>query len=286
MQLRRARFALAADAPTFAGLTDGHSSPRGSEPMFLANYAHWIAIGLIFAMIGCMYAGWRMGRTLTGEPTRPANVGTIDGAVFALLGLLIAFTFSNGISRFDERRNLIVEEANNIGTAYLRIALLPQDAQPEMRNLFRSYLDSRLAAYRHIPDLKAAKTELDRGAEIQQRIWRHAIDHCKDQPPSCMMLLVPALNAMIDITTTRTMASQFHPPIIVFVLLIVFSLVAALVAGHGMAGPAPSWLHISAFSLALAMTVYVILDVEYPRRGFIRIDQTDQVLVDLRTSMN
>lgn len=254
--------------------------------MFLATYAHWIAVGLIFAMIGSMYTGWRVGKKSKGEPTRPANVGTIEGAVFALLGLLIAFTFSNGISRFEDRRNLIVEEANHIGTAYLRIALLPQEAQPEMRNLFRSYLDSRLEVYRHIPDLKAAKTELDRGAQIQQRIWRHAIDQCKDQPATCMMLLLPALNSMIDITTTRTMLSQFHPPIIIFILLIAFSLVAAFVAGYGMAGPVPSWVHIIAFSLAMAMTVYVILDVEYPRLGFIRIDQTDQVLVDLRRSMN
>ncbi len=254
--------------------------------MFLATHATWIAVGLMFATIGAMYAGWRIGKKLKGEPTRPANVAAIEGAVFALLGLLIAFTSSNGISRFDYRRSLIVEEANHIGTAYLRIELLPQEAQPEMRNLFRSYLDSRLEVYRHIPDLQAAKPELDRGAQIQQRIWRHAVDQCKDQSTPCMMLLLPALNSMIDITTTRTMASQFHPPIIVFILLMVFSLVAALVAGYGMAGPAPSWLHIIAFSLAMAMTVYVILDVEYPRLGLIRIDQTDQVLVDLRRSMN
>ena len=80
--------------------------------------------------------------------------------------------------------------------------------------------------------------------------------------------------------------SQFHPPMIVFILLIIFSLVAALLAGYGMAGATPSWLHIIAFSLAMAMTVYVILDVEYPRIGFIRIEHADQVLIDLRNSMN
>lgn len=254
--------------------------------MFLAIYAPWIAVGMILAMIGFMYVGWRIGKKTREESTRPANVGAIEGSIFALLGLLIAFTFSAGISRFEDRRNLIVEEANHVGTAYLRIALLPQEAQPEMRNLFRSYLDSRLEVYRHIPDLNAARAELERGAQIQQRIWNHATDHCKSQPAPCAMLLLPALNAMIDVTTTRTMASQFHPPTIVFILLIVFSLVAALVAGYGMAGRAPSWLHIIAFSLSMAMTVYVILDVEYPRLGFIRIDQADQVLIDLRRSMN
>ena len=73
---------------------------------------------------------------------------------------------------------------------------------------------------------------------------------------------------------------------IIFILLIVFSLVAALLAGYEMAEGSRSWVHIIGFSLVLAMTVYVILDVEYPRIGFIRIDQTDQVLTDLRKSMN
>jgi hypothetical protein len=253
--------------------------------MFLATYAAWIALGLILAMIGLMHTGWRIGKKFKDESTKPANVGAIEGAIFALLGLLIAFTFSNGISRFEDRRKLIVEEANNIGTAFLRIDLLPPEAQPEMRNLFRSYLDSRLAAYRHIPDLKAAKTDLDRGNQLQQQIWSHAVNRCTGQPTPCPMLL-PALNSMIDITRTRTMMSQFHPPMIVFILLIVFSLVAALLAGYNMAGGSRSWVHIIGFSLAMAMTVYVILDVEYPRIGFIRINQADQVLIDLRKSMN
>jgi len=102
--------------------------------MFLATYAALIALGLILAMIGLMQIGWRIGKKFKVESAKPANVGAIQAAMFALLGLLIAFTFSNGISRFDDRRELIVEEVNYIGTAYLRIDLLPQEAQPEMRN--------------------------------------------------------------------------------------------------------------------------------------------------------
>src|SRR5215211_1061516 len=157
--------------------------------MFLATYATLIALGLILAMIVLMQIGWRIGKKFKDKSAKPANVGAIQGAIFALLGLLIAFTFANGISRFDDRRKLIVEEANDIGTAFLRVDLLPQEAQPEMRNLFRSYLDSRLAAYRHIPDLKAAKTELDRGNQLQQQIWSHAVNHCQVQPTPCAMLL-------------------------------------------------------------------------------------------------
>jgi len=254
--------------------------------MFLAKYATGIAVGLIVAMVVVMYTGWRIGNKAKAESTKPANVGAIEGAVFALLGLLIAFTFSTGLSRFEDRRSLIVQEANDIGTAFLRIDLLPPEAQPAMRGFFRDYLDARLRVYRHIPDLAAAKLDLERGAELQQSIWSHAVVNCKGQPTSCTMLLLPALNSMFDTATTRTMMSQFHPPMIVFILLIVFGLAAALLAGYGMTGTTPSWVHILAFSLAMAMTVYVILDVEYPRIGFIRIDQTDQVLIDLRKSMN
>jgi hypothetical protein len=179
-----------------------------------------------------------------------------------------------------------VQEANDIGTAFLRIDLLPPEAQPEMRHLFRDYLDARLAAYRNIPDLAAAQADLDQGNRLQQQIWSYGVNHCKGEAPSCATLLLPAINSVIDISSTRTMMSQFHPPTIIFVLLIAFSLAAALLAGHEMAEGSRSWVHIIRFSVAMAMTVYVILDVEYPRIGFIRIDKTDQILMDLRKGMN
>src|ERR1044072_5342352 len=153
--------------------------------MYLATYATWIALGLIVALIGLMQIGWRIGKKFKDGSTKQGNVGAIQGAIFALLGLLVAFTFSNGISRFDDRRKLIVEEANSIGTAFFRIDLLPPEAQPEMRKLFGSYLDSRLAAYRHIPDLQAAKTELELGNQLQHQIWSHAVNHCNGQPTPC-----------------------------------------------------------------------------------------------------
>jgi hypothetical protein len=101
------------------------------------------------------------------------------------------------------------------------------------------------------------------------------------------MLLLPALNAMIDITTTRTEAARMHPPTVVFVLLGVLALACALFAGYDMAvrrrlNP----LHSLAFALVLSVTVYVIVDLEYPRVGLIRVTDSDQVLSDLRKSMD
>lgn len=190
------------------------------------------------------------------------------------------------MSRLDARRQLIVEETNAIGTAYLRLHLLPASAQPGMRDKFRRYVDSRLAAYQKFPDIVAAKAELAKSNMMQEEIWQQAVtaSRAADAHPDAGKLLLPALNEMIDITTTRTMATQMHPPSILFVLLFGLSFASALLAGYGMAGGKyRSWLHSLCF--ALAVGVYVILDIEYPRFGAIRIDAFDQTLLDLRDSM-
>src|SRR6185436_17454554 len=101
--------------------------------------------------------GRRVGaRRLALDPEgAKASTWAIDGAVFGLLGLLIAFTFSGAAARFDTRRQMIVEEANAIGTAWLRLDLLPAGVQPALRDKFRQYLDARLAVFRMIPDFDA-----------------------------------------------------------------------------------------------------------------------------------
>jgi hypothetical protein len=139
-----------------------------------------------------------------------------------------------------------------------------------------------------MPDLLAAKNELTRANDLQTEIWRQAIAAVRAEgaPVQTAMLVLPSLNSMIDIASTRTMAAQMHPPTIVFVLLFVLPLVCALLAGYGMVGKSRSWLHILCFVFVTAVTVYVTLDIEYPRLGFIRVDEFDQALVDLRNNMN
>jgi hypothetical protein len=243
-----------------------------------------LAAGLLLAMLACLEIGHRLGRRRAAQAPEGAGAGVVDGAIFALLGLLIAFTFSGAASRFDQRRALIVEEANAIGTAYLRVDLVPAAAQGELRESFRRYLDARLAAYRAIPDLDKVNAELARAGRLQQEIWTKAVVASAGSPAA--VLVLPALNQMIDITTTRTMAGQTHPPAIIFALLFGLALLSALLAGHAMGlANRRNWLHTATFAVALAGAVYVIIDIEYPRVGLIRVDAFDAVLVELRESM-
>jgi hypothetical protein len=261
-----------------------------ATPFNFTFVALFIFVTIFASTLIVLEVGRRIGvrrRALDPEGAA-AGLGAIEGAVFGLMGLLLAFTFSGAASRFDARRQLIVEETNAIGTAYLRLDLLPPSYQPKLRDDFRAYLDARLSVYRKLPDLEAAKTELSKATALQGQIWSQAVAACKEvNSPPVTSLLLSSLNEMIDITTTRTVAGQTHPPAIVFVMLFLLLLASSLLAGYGTsAGKVHSWLHTVGFAFIMALAVYVILDIEFPRLGFVRIDYIDQILQDVRNSMN
>ena len=245
--------------------------------------------GMFLAMLLLLEAGRRLGeRHFARDPEAAKAGGAVEGAVFGLMALLIAFTFSGAAARFDVRRALVVEEANDIGTAWLRLDLLPVAAQPPLREKFRQYVDARLAFYGKLPAVESASADLVRSTALQAEIWREAVAGCRDASSSTApMLLLPALNQMIDITTTRTMAAQTHAPLLIYAMLGLLVLAGSLLAGYGMAsGKTRDWFRVGAFALIMALAIYVILDFEFPRLGLIRVNAFDQVLVNLRQSMN
>lgn len=256
----------------------------GDELLALALVA-----GLFVAMIGCLEFGRLLGARARGRNGGPAQgVGTIDAALFALLGLLIAFTFSGAATRFEARRDLIRDEANAISTAWLRIDLVPAAAQPALRDDFRVYMDARLAVYGRVTDPVATAAAVQRVGTAQQRLWRHAVTGAATATgPQATTLLLPAINAMFDMATTRMVAAQAHPPRIIYFLLGFLALACSMTAGFGMAGASRQreWLHVLAFALSIALTLYVILDLEYPRIGLFTISHADQILRDVRAGM-
>ena len=245
-------------------------------------------VGLLFlGMLVCLEIGLRLGRRTKVAEGAKQGLGIIEGAMFTLLGLLVAFTFSGAAERFEGRRHLIVEEANDIGTAYLRVDLLPADAQPEIRDLFQRYVDSRIETYRGFRDRAKAQQDIAKSQALQNELWQKSVAAAaRSNNAAATMLLLPALNAMIDITTTRIAATENHPPAVIFAMLAAVALVSALAAGFEMGGSANrSWLHIVGYALILSVSVYVIIDLEFPRRGLIRVDAFDHYITDVRSSM-
>lgn len=240
---------------------------------------------MLFMEIGRRIGVARLARKSEGQAK---GIGPSEGAIFGLLGLVIAFTFSGAAGRFDDRRSLITEEANSIGTAWLRIDLLPREVQPEMRDLFRRYLDARLETYALARDESALKVKITESTALQEEIWKLAVANLQKPGAavSAPMLLPQALNAMIDIMTSRLAATRNHPPQIIFLLLPALILIGAMLVGFDMSpNKSRQWLHMAAFAAVMSIVVYVIIDIEFPRLGLIRVDAADQLLLELRQSM-
>jgi uncharacterized membrane protein YedE/YeeE len=217
-----------------------------------AHMAVALSVGVFVGMVVCLEVGYRLGRR-SSENRELAHEGirAIEASVFALLGLLLGFSFAGGTSRLDTQRQLIIEEANAIGTAYLRLDTLAAHDQPEMRRFFREYLEARLRVYQKLPDLRGAELELTHAGQIQQRIWSQAV-----------------------------IASR------IFALLMSVALLSGLLAGYAMAKRrSRSSLHMLVYALVVACTIYAVVDLDYPRSGWIRLDVADNALAKLRDSI-
>ncbi|HYR84190.1 MAG TPA: DUF4239 domain-containing protein [Terriglobia bacterium] len=243
---------------------------------------------LLVGIVALLELGRRMGlRDLAGPLQGQSGTGAVDAAVFGLMGLLIAFTFSGAASRWEVRRTLIVQEANAISTAYLRLDLLPSSSQTTLRDTFRRYVRSRLAIYQKIPDIDAARAELEQSHTLQNEIWQQAVAAAKQaDSPAVLTLVLQPINEMIDITDTRTAALQAHLPFVIFLMLAVTVLASSMLAGYNMGGSGKrSWMHVISYALLVCSAVYLVLELEYPRLGLVRIDGADQILAQTLEGM-
>ena len=249
-----------------------------------------IALLIVLILLGGMFllieVGFRIGTRHRAEGGSIEGLGALEGGVLGLMSLMLAFSFSGAADRFNDRRALIVEESNELGTAWLRLDLVPAAVQPAIKDSFRSYVDARIQAYRALPDYEAAMSALNRANALQQVIWRMAIDATKDGWAPAATVLLPSLNSTFDIGNTRLWATRMHPPFILHGLLLLLVLLGALLAGYSMSrGGRRRWSHTTIFVFMVVVTVWLIVDLEYPRLGVIQVRDFDQAIVDVRATM-
>lgn len=240
-----------------------------------------VAAGLFGLLLVSLEAGFRTGRRARRDqdPGESSQVGAIQGAVLGLLGLLLAFSFGAAGTRFLERQDLIVQEANAIGTAFLRADLLGEPERSELRAALERYTEHRLAATKNLrsglpPETRA---EIDR---LHARIWSAAIAGVTARPASQLAVLAP-VNEVIDLHATRIAAARKHLPPLVMGLLIVCSALAVGVIGYGcgLGGGRRTPLTV-ALAVLIATGLWVTIDLDHPRAGLIRL--SDAPLEDLR----
>ena len=249
---------------------------------------------LILAVFGgtiaCHEVGRRIGlRRLAADPDgAKAGIGTLETAAFGLVGLLTAFTFSAAAERFERRIQLILDETNAIGSAYSCLDLVPPESRPSLQRKFKAYFDSRLRTYQLHHDAKAAHAEHVASDVLWQDLWDEAIVATRSTGnQTAAMILLPQLNTMNDVAAARTLALMTHHPPAVLALLAGLSLLTGLFAGYSsVPGKTRNWMHIGGLALILSLAFYIIIDLDHPRAGLIRVDFADRMLTDLRRSMN
>jgi len=171
-------------------------------------------LGVAFGIAGELgyRLGWR-GRAAHGEPARP-QIRSIQAAILGLLSLLLGFTFAMAVSRFEYRKQMVVEESNAIGTAALRAQFLPATNETEVEAIFRRYVEIRLDAVLRTVELSPARRQLDAETELlQARLWKMASAAAEADPRSVPLgLFTHAVNQVIDIKMKRDIAVANHVP--------------------------------------------------------------------------
>jgi hypothetical protein len=200
----------------------------------------------------------------------------------------VAFAFSGAYERFENRKVHILEEANFIDTAYKRIDLLAPATQPEIRQSFREYVDAHLAIYKAAASFKLFRKDYFNARDIEDKLWTQTIAALKvTNDSSATQLFIPAVNNMFETENTGLEMTRVHPPLAIFGLLIGLAILSGFLAGYSTAdSESRISLHILCYVAITAFTIYVIIDLEFPRVGLIRVDNFDEILILVRDHMH
>jgi hypothetical protein len=229
--------------------------------------------GLVAATGGALWLGrgWgaRQRRRHTGDE---GQYEVVQGATLALLGLLLGFSFSGASSRFIERQDLIVREANAIGTAYLRADLLLAGERDQLRSALRTYAGMRLALVQGEATGRGAADAHREVVAQQMAIWGIVMRGIEQRPGVALVMVTP-INELIDLLAIRDAASRRHVPIPVMVTLWVCATVSLGSVGFGI-GRAGRTIGTQAVLLGVLIcaSIAVTIDLDYPLRGFIQLD--------------
>jgi hypothetical protein len=248
-----------------------------------------LAAGLFLAMLLLVEIGWRIGfrhRTTRGREAG-AGVGVVDNAVYGLFGLLMGFAFNGAAGRFQDRRELIVNEASTMSTAWQRVDLIPEERQDSLRLPFRRYVDAVIAVYAS-DDFEELAHNRAKSVNAEQDLWRGSIAGCRGvTETNACNLLISAVNQMFDAVELERVARRMHPPNIIYVMLAIAALACALLGGYGLGvADERGWIYVLSLCSIVTITFFVIVELDYPRLGLIRVDSFDLLLREFRTTMH
>ena len=248
-----------------------------SIPLLLIILALFISILLFY------FLGSKIGKyiKLHHPDTKAEGIGPLEGALLGLLSLLLSFTFGLSASRYDARRALIVNEANDIGTVILLSDMYADSLRTQFRKDLKEYVEIRIAYYRATAD-KAIDKERFKAEVISARVWERAMALSRKSPDIVRdNQMIPAINKMLDIVTSRDAGRSATVPDLIIYLLICLTLLGSFIVGYGKKEKKNDWIIIMLYSIMTVMTIFTILDLDQPRRGSIQTGTPHEKIIEL-----
>ncbi len=210
----------------------------------------------------------------------PGGLGPMEGALLGLISLLLSFTFSKSASNYDQRRKLVVEEMNDIGTVLLRSDLYIDSLRTEFRADLKDYIAARIDYY-EAEDDERINNALQHAEVLSQKIWMRASQAAQQPGDVKSMQMIPAVNSMMDIVSRREEARQAHTPDIIIALLFILIWAGSFMVGFAARTKKAEWIILCIYSLMTVITTYVILDLDRPRKGMINTHAIHQNMTHL-----
>ncbi len=247
-----------------------------------------LCTALLVLLLASIEAGHATGRRVREDDWEASSSAflTLASAAMALLGLLLAFSFSMAVARFEARQAVILKEANIIGTTYLRADFLQPELAAQLKSALRGFTDERIAYHLTLHDSPERQASMSRAQAIQAQLWMTVTPVENYQEPKAMRLslLVASVNDLIDVTAERQFVLDNRVPQAVIWMVFAVTLVAGAMGGFAFGAKRQrNWLAVAGFALMISIVVYTILDLDRPRRGLIQVDQ--KPMLDLKASL-
>jgi hypothetical protein len=257
---------------------------RPLQLIFATEWHVFVIIGIL--LIGVAELGFRIGHRLHAErdEARTGQISGVQGAILGILGLLLGFTFAMAVSRYEIRRELVVTEANAIGTTYLRADFLPESHREAVKDLLRQYVEVRLQLQPTGAGTASVEPEIRWSAELEAELWKHTRAVAAEVPTPITATFVTTLNEMIDTDAERLASVRYRIPGAVWLLLLLVAAFGCFTSGYRSgANGARSGFTGAVLPLLITIVVVLIFDLMHPKGGAIGISQ--QPLLDLKASI-
>ena len=213
------------------------------------------------------------------------NVGAIEGSLLGLMGLLLAFSFGAAASKYDIKRELIMQESNNIGTAILRCDLYPDSLRNILRANFKEYVETRIAYY-EAADSESKNTEaLQKGSDYSKKIWQLVANDSQNPGSNVRAIqMIPAVNSVIDIASTREATRTAKIPSVILFMLFLLMISSGFLVGYGQKSKKRNHVMTVAFAMMTTLALYLVIELDRPRHGIINLDSVEKQIIDLRSN--